>query len=331
MKLSRITVPVFFLINLSLNGPSAQESNFKILSSSLELSFHSENEESKYYLITYERALRISVQGPGNLAVFLRINMPREKTTLKPVSLTIQMDGLKPKRFLLQEARESKGFYLGETSFFPSRAFKLMLDVPDGEHIFTFSVPASVSQGMAVRFEFSKDEKRTRIEREIEISPFIIVGGASDSYGKQLSGLFGLGMGINNYLTPSLFLSLSGRYSFYPEEYHFFTATNEEKIQSGIEHLININGFAEFLIIHHSIFSLVPLAGIYGDVFILGDATNMLIGPSAGLRAGLKVHHKVDLEVMGLFTYDLLKESGEKPIGGFPFASLYYSITIGIT
>ncbi len=331
MKFSEIVATVFFFIYVALNSLSAQENNLKILSSAGELSFHSENEESTYYLVTYERALRLSVKGPAKLVVFLRVNLPRDKTILKSASLAVQMDGLKLKKFVLPEAKESKGIYLGERSFFPSRAFKLMLDVPDGEHIFTFSVPPSVSEGVALRFELSKDEKkRTGAEREIEFSAFILTGGASDSYGKQFSGLFGLGTGFHNSFTSSLFLSLYGRYSLYPEEYHFFTTTNEIKTQSGAEHLLNVNGFLGFSVIHDNIFALSPLAGFYGNVFILGDATNILLGPSAGLQAGLEVHDKVDLRGKVLYTYDLLKDAGEKPVGGFPFASLYYSITMGI-
>lgn len=331
MKLSKIIASIIFLLYVFLNGLSAQESNVKILSSSRELSFHSEDEESKYWLLTYNSALRSSVQGTAKLAVFVRINIPREKTTLSKVPLTVQMDGLKPKRFLLPEARETTGIYLGEISFFPSRVFKLMLEVPDGEHIFTFSVPRSVPAGVAVRFELSRDEKKkTAVKEKIEISPFVLGGGVSDSYGKLLSGIFGAGARLNNFFTPSLFLSLSGKYSLYPQTYHFFTSTNEEKIQSGAEHLLNVNGFMEFSVVHGDVFRLSPLAGIYGNVFVLGDATNILLGPSGGLEAGVSIFDKTDLKLRVVFAYDLLKESGEKPVGGFPFASLSYSITLEI-
>jgi len=331
MKLSRTIPSIFFLFHVFWNGLSAQESNVKILSSSRELSFHSEEEESKYWLVTYDSALRLSVQGTAKLVVFVRINMPREKTALSQVPLTVQLDGLKPKRFVLPEARESTGIYLGEISFFPSRVFKLMLDIPEKEHIFTFSVPRSVPSGVAVRFELSRDEKRkTAIKQNVKISPFILGGGVSDSYGKQLSGIFGVGTWLEKFFTPSLFLSFSGRYSLYPETYHFFTSTNEERIQSGAEHLLNVNGFIVFSIVSRDIFTLSPLAGIYGTIFILGDATNILLGPSGGLQARVRILDTSDLNLRAAFTYDLLTESGEKPVGGFPFASLSYSVTLGI-
>lgn len=331
MKLSRIIASIFFLFYLFLKMISAEESNLKILSSSRELSFHSENEDSKYYIVTYDSQLRLTVQGRGKLMAFVRVNIPREKTTLPRVPLTVQMDGLQPRRFLLPEARESTGIFLGETNFFPSRVIKLTLEIPDGEHIFTFRVPASVPQGVAVRFELLREEKRkTEVSHKIEFFPFVFGGGVSDSYGKQRSGIFGIGAGLNNSFTNFLFLSISVRYSFYPEEYHFFTSTNEERMQSGLEHLLNLNGFMGFNLLHRNIFSLSPLAGIYGSLFILGNGTNILLGPSGGLEAGVGIFDENDLKFRVIFTYDLLKESGEKPVGSFPFASLSYSTRLEI-
>lgn len=331
MKLSRIIVSIYFFLYVFLSWLSAQERNIKILSSSRELSFHSENEESRYWLVTYDSALRLSVSGEGKLVVFVRMNIPVKKTVLSQMPLTVQIDGLKPKRFVLPETRESTGIYLGEISFFPSRVYKLALDVPEGEHIFTFSVPRTVPFGLALRFEFSRDTKKQKsVEKKVEISPFILGGGVSDSYGKQLSGIFGMGAVLNKSFTSNLILTLSGGYSLYPEKYHFFTSINEVKVQSGVEHLLNINGFFGYNVVNGEVFKLSPLAGIYGNVFILGNATNVLLGPSAGLQARVKIFGKNALKLKTVFTYDLLKESVEEPVGGFPFASLYYAVTMGI-
>jgi hypothetical protein len=332
MRSVRIIISSYFLFNIFLNCLSAQEGNVKILSSSRELSFHSEEEESKYWLVTYESALRVSASGTAKLVVFCRINIPLEKTTLSQVPLIVQQDGLKPKRFVFPEVRESTGIYLGEVSFFPSKVFKLTLDVPEGEHIFNFSIPRAAQTSVALRFELSsKDKKTISVEKKIAFSPFVLGGGVSDSYGKQLSGISGLGMGLDKPFTDLLFLTICGKFSLYPEEYHFFTPANEEKIQSGAEYLLNVHGFIGFQVVNGNVFTFSPLAGLYGNAFILGDATNILLGPSAGLQAGVRIFDKSELKLRAVYTYDLLKESVEKPVGGFPFASLSYSITMGIS
>lgn len=318
---------VFFLINSEVFA----ESKIRVLSSSRELIYHSVEGEAKYYLITYDAPLRIAVSGKAELSFLVMVNLPGGKRLGASVPLVVQMDGLRPRKFNLPPPEESKGIFLGEVSFFPSTACKIQLDVPEGEHFFTFSVPKGIPAGISLKPEVKVIAKINQPEekRRREIIPFLIFGAVSDSYGINPSFVGGGGIEIKYPFGNKPFLSLYGSYRAYSQEYKYFTVDNNTEIQSGLEHLLSFNSFAGYGFVIKK-FVLSPLVGILGNFYILGDATNLLIGPSGGIEAEMNLFDKSRLRLQTVFTYDLIKESGEKPVGVFPYADLNYTLTISL-
>lgn len=319
-----------FFICLLFNSFLPEGREIKVLSGVRQLFFHSEQEDGIYYHVKSDSPLRISISGPRKVEFFVRINIPAGTRSIMNSTLTVQMDGLKMQKFLLPSGELSNGVYRDEITFFPSKLFKINIDIPKGDHTLTFSVPRSSPAGVALRWEEGGIREKEQEVKKISLDPYILTGVVSDSYGIKGGFISGAGAGMRYFLPPPFFLNAMFNFAFYPERYYFITQDNVIRFQSGVEHKLKIVSRAGLTLFNSESIKVSPVVGISIEAFIFGDASNLVLGPTGGLEINAEAFKGVKLKVMTAFTYDVLKESSSKPVGGFPFGFIDYSFNIGV-
>jgi len=208
----------------------------------------------------------------------------------------------------------------------PSFRFKITRGLYPREDILTLSMEKNTQKVKNLHPPVL--EKANRMG-ENEIRMEIMGGTVSDNYGKQVSGSAGVGFEFQHYFN-NFFLDIQSRYAIYPQEYYFITPANELNRVAGGEHLIGVDGVLGFQIPVGYRFKLSPIAGVSGVAFILQDATNILLGPTIGMNLKKELLENFRINIRTSFTYDLFNESGDKPVGGFSYGLLDYSITFGL-
>ncbi|MEM7086180.1 MAG: hypothetical protein AAF489_08370 [Bacteroidota bacterium] len=112
-----------------------------------------------YYALSEKNKTAIEVVGPGNLVVFNRVRLEKNETQSKPYYLKYLLDDkLLYSKKIGPQAISKKIKYKGKLAGTPSKADKVVIEIPPGKHNLTFFKHRSAHKAHA-RFVFEKTEK----------------------------------------------------------------------------------------------------------------------------------------------------------------------------
>ncbi len=109
-----------------------------------------------YYVASKERPVQLRIVGPAALTVSVRLNYDVSMKGKQKFSVLVAEGGKVVQQSPLSTTKSTGLSYEEWKDVVPGKAVDMIIDVPNGEHVFTFSPGETSSQSIALRFAIPK-------------------------------------------------------------------------------------------------------------------------------------------------------------------------------
>ncbi len=108
--------------------------------------------EETYYLATPERSVILEITGPERLKVVSRLNYDPTVTGVQGYTIVVEEKGVELEKKAFRTYKSEVAEYSERGDLIPSKADRLYLDVPKGEHTLDFRLVGTLARSVSLQF-----------------------------------------------------------------------------------------------------------------------------------------------------------------------------------
>lgn len=108
--------------------------------------------ERTYYSFSKDKPVRVEVQGPTKVKLYIRLEVPRSSNGLQDFKVGVTLDGKLAGGYSFTAERTKDVTYPGRQDVVPAKRKRLYVEVPEGVHFLEFRLAETVAPAARARF-----------------------------------------------------------------------------------------------------------------------------------------------------------------------------------
>lgn len=349
MKLNRIPVIAFlFLSFMPLNVFARQGP--RMLSGNRSISIVEAGKVYSMAEFTPRMPLKIEIQGPGKLIVYIKTAIPERYRSLPAFRLFVKKDDASTNQYLFPVTTHSNASFEGIKNYNPSAQMNsIPIDVPEGMHTYELYLSQSPYIIGLASFGYAPLETGTapatgirRITREgpygytkeeghgksFYIQPYGMVGDVYEQGTNNDSIYAGAGANVDIFITGKIALSSMINYTDADQEYLIWRNL-PLPLGAGMyvvnEQTLLLHALLSYVLLHTNR-NIIMIGAGWGDLELINDAfPGEVNGPVVGALIKLGLSESTSLNIRPSYMQDVFNTAANtNSILGTPYSLLLY-------